>query len=181
MPFGPVIEKRPLELGDLARFPVDEPRWGPEREVKIPREHAAPMPDTYADGTPQARQPKGGIIVASDFTPEMFPRFQPPALNGQRLIGAVLSGGPLDGQEVEVVVNAREYVAQVPVDRSTVAPFVFDASEHKRGKPNIVRADHDTATYHHTNDKTADGLRVYRYGPFVFSKVPTVSTEDEQA
>jgi hypothetical protein len=180
MPFGPVIEKRPLELGDAARFPIDEPRWGPEREVRLPRDATAPTPRTDADGKPWGK-PAAPTIVASDFSPDDFPRFARVSTAMADGVTVVLSGGPLDGQEVEVGRNQMEFVTQARVDRSELEPFTFDAAAHKRGEPNVVRGEYDNVAYHRTNDKNADGLRIYRYGKFVFSEAPAVSGEGEQA
>lgn len=76
-------------------------------------------------------------------------------------LAAILQGGPLDGTEIEISGLAQKYDAVVEVDPETIEPFKFDAEEHRRGKPNIVKGALDTITYKRTNQKTKDGLVIF--------------------
>jgi hypothetical protein len=124
----------------------DQQRKGPLIEMKV-------------DGANQTfdserRKPKT-TVVESEI--QSFDR----RAGSQRLVLAILEGGPLDGQEVEVPAGAQEHQASIPVDPATVEPFVFDAEQHRKTKSNIVRGEYDTITYRRSNKKSPEGLPVF--------------------
>jgi hypothetical protein len=118
-----------------------------------------PLVEMKVDGANQTfdserRRPRTNL-VESEIQP--FDR----RAGSQRLVLAILEGGPLDGQEVEVPAGAQQHQASIPVNPDEVTPFVFDAEEHRKTKTNIVRGEYDTVTYRRSNRKSAEGLPVF--------------------
>ena len=147
-----LVTKRPI-LADPPQVNRDEPRKGPLTDIVLPKTDAA-----QEFNHPRKRVP---VEVEADIKP-LVRRSNP-------TIVAYLKGGPFDGVELDLPAMTMTHQAVVETPAEELTPFVFDAEQHRafveskgeRGRPNIVKGEHDTITYKRTSEKTADGAVVF--------------------
>ena len=147
-----LVTKKPI-LADPPAVNRDEPRKGPLTDMTLSKVDASQVFDH-----PRKRVP---MEIEADIKPLVR--------QARTMIVAYLKGGPFDGVELDLPAMTMTHQAVVDTPAEELTPFQFDAEQHRawveskgeRGRPNVVKGEHDTITYRRTSEKTADGAVVF--------------------